>query len=118
MFCDYAEHRRHYGDVSVLPTSVFFHGWQEGQDISIDIDQGKTLVLRMQGQTEAVDDGQTKIFFELNGQPRLMRIDRAGAVKAISHPQAEKGNARYLGAPMPGMVVTVAAKDLLLEWVA
>jgi pyruvate carboxylase len=110
VFCDYAEHRRHYGDVSVLPTPVFFHGLQEGQDISIDIDQGKTLVLRMQGQTEAVDEGQTKIFFELNGQPRLMRIDRAGAVKAISHPQAEEGNARHLGAPMPGMVVTVAVK--------
>jgi pyruvate carboxylase len=110
VFCDYAEHRRHYGDVSVLPTPVFLHGMQEGQDISIDIDQGKTLVLRMQGQTEAVDEGQTKIFFELNGQPRLVRIDRAGAVKRATHPQAEEGNALHLGAPMPGMVVTVVVK--------
>ncbi|MGV8898684.1 MAG: pyruvate carboxylase [Burkholderiaceae bacterium] len=110
VFCDYAEHRRQYGDVSVLPTPVFFYGLQEGQDISVDIDQGKTLVLRLQGQTEATEDGQSKLFFELNGQPRLMRIDRAGAVKAASHPQAADGNPSHLGAPMPGMVVTVAVK--------
>ncbi|WP_025916887.1 pyruvate carboxylase [Herminiimonas sp. CN] len=110
VFCDYAEHRRHYGDVSVLPTPVFFYGLQEGQDISVDIDQGKTLVLRLQGRTEVADEGQSKLFFELNGQPRLVRIDRAGAVKAVSHPQAEDGNANHLGAPMPGMVVTVAVK--------
>ncbi|MEO6352848.1 MAG: pyruvate carboxylase [Burkholderiaceae bacterium] len=110
VFCDYAEHRRHYGDVSVLPTPVFFYGLQEGQDISVNIDQGKTLVLRLQGQTEVAEDGQCKLFFELNGQPRLMRIDRAGAVKAASHPQAADGNICHLGAPMPGMVVTVAVK--------
>ncbi|MDP3842737.1 MAG: pyruvate carboxylase [Oxalobacteraceae bacterium] len=110
VFCDYAEHRRHYGDVSVLPTPVFFYGLQEGQDISIDIDQGKTLVLRLQGQTEVAEEGQSKLFFELNGQPRLVRIDRAGAVKAVSHPQAQDGNPLHLGAPMPGMVVTVAVK--------
>jgi pyruvate carboxylase len=110
VFCDYAEHLRHYGDVSVLPTSVFFYGLQEGQDISIDIDQGKTLVLRLQGRTDEVEGGQAKLFFELNGQPRLIRIDRVGAVKAVGHPQAEDGNLLHLGAPMPGMVVTIAVK--------
>jgi pyruvate carboxylase len=110
VFCDYAEHRRQYGDVSVLPTPVFFYGLQEGQDISVDIDQGKTLVLRLQGRTELADEGQSKLFFELNGQPRLVRIDRAGAVKAVTHPKAEEGNPNHLGAPMPGMVVTVAVK--------
>jgi pyruvate carboxylase len=110
VFCDYAEHRRHYGDVSVLPTPVFFYGLQEGQEISVDIDQGKTLVLRLQGRTDLNEDGQSKLFFELNGQPRLVRIDIAGAIKAASRPQAEEGNPLHLGAPMPGMVVTVAVK--------
>ncbi|PUA19481.1 pyruvate carboxylase [Glaciimonas sp. PCH181] len=110
VFCDYAEHRRHYGDVSVLPTPIFFYGMQDGEETSINIDQGKTLVLRLQGKTEVVEEGQDKLFFELNGQPRLVRIDRAGAVKAAIHPQAENGNSLHLGAPMPGMVVTVAVK--------
>jgi len=110
VFCDYAEHRRQNGDVSVLPTPVFFYGLQEGQEISLDIDQGKTLVLRLQGQTEVTEEGQVKLFFELNGQPRLVRIDHAGVTKAPSHPRVEDGNPRHLGAPMPGMVVTVAVK--------
>lgn len=110
VFKDYAEHRRHYGDVSVLPTPVFFYGLKDGQEISIDIDHGKTLVLRLQGQTEMEEEGQSKLFFELNGQPRLVRIDRDGAVKRVTHPRAEDGNQKHLGAPMPGMVVTLAVK--------
>ncbi len=111
VFKDYAEHRRHYGDVSVLPTPVFFYGLKEGEEISVDIDHGKTLVLRLQGRTELEEEGQSKLFFELNGQPRLVRIDRDGAAKLVTHPRAEDGNARHLGAPMPGMVVTLAVKS-------
>ena len=110
VFKDYAEHRRQYGNVSVLPTPVFFYGLQDGQETSIDIDQGKTLVVRLQGQADAPEDGQSKLFFELNGQPRLIRIDRAGAVKLVIHLRAEDGNPQHVGAPMPGMVVTVAVK--------
>ncbi|WP_136419874.1 pyruvate carboxylase [Herbaspirillum sp. ST 5-3] len=110
VFRDYAEHRRDYGDVSVLPTPVFFYGLKDGQEISVDIDQGKRLVIRLQGRTELEEEGQSKLFFELNGQPRLVRIDRAGAVKLVTHPRAEDGNANHIGAPMPGMVVTVAVK--------
>jgi pyruvate carboxylase len=110
VFRDYAEHRRQYGDVSLLPTHVFFYGLKEGQEISVDIDRGKTLLIRLQGRTEIEDEGQSKLFYELNGQPRLVRIDKAGAVKTVSHPRAQDGNANHVGAPMPGMVVTVAVK--------
>jgi pyruvate carboxylase len=110
VFRDYAEHRRNYGDVSVLPTQVFFYGLKDGQEISLDIDQGKTLLVRLQGRTELEEEGQSKLFFELNGQPRLVRIDRAGVVKLVTHQKAQDGNASHVGAPMPGMVVTVAVK--------
>ncbi len=110
VFAEYAEHRSRYGDVSVLPTSAFFYGLKDGQEISVDIDRGKALIIRLQGGAELEDEGQTKLFFELNGQPRVIRIDRAGAVKAVTHPKADDANASHLGAPMPGMVVTVAVK--------
>jgi pyruvate carboxylase len=110
VFRDYAEHRRQFGNVSVLPTPVFFYGLKEGQEIAVDIDQGKTLLLRLQGRTDLEEEGQSKLFFELNGQPRVVRIDRAGAVKLVTHPRAQDGNANHIGAPMPGMVVTVAVK--------
>ena len=95
----------------MLPTPVFFYGLRDGEEISFDIDHGKTLVLRLQGRTEMEGEGQSKLFFELNGQPRVVRVDRDGAPKLVTHPRAEDGNPKHLGAPMPGMVVTLAVKS-------
>jgi pyruvate carboxylase len=112
VFRDYAEHRREFGDVSLLPTSPFFYGLQDREEIAIDLDKGKTLVVRQTGRSEAADeDGKVKVFFELNGQPRTARITKAGlAGGQRSRHKADAGNPRHVGAPMPGMVVTVALK--------
>ena len=111
VFADYAEHHRNYGDVSVLPTPVFFYGLQERDEMAVEIDKGKTLVVRLTGRTEANDDGEVKLFFELNGQPRPMRIAKAGLTSSRkAHPKAEEGNAGHVAAPMPGAVATVAVK--------
>jgi len=111
VFADYAEHHRQYGDVSVLPTPVFFYGLGEKDEMAVEIDQGKTLVVRLTGQTEVADEGEVRLFFELNGQPRPMRVARAGleATKK-SRPKAEDGNPNHVPAPMPGAVATVAVK--------
>ena len=75
------------------------------------IDRGKTLVIRLQGRTEPDEEGYCKVFFELNGQPRLIRIAKAGAaINVRAHPKVEEGNANHVGAPMPGSVVMVAVK--------
>ena len=110
VFTEYAQHRRKHGDVSVLPTDVFFEGLKDGQEISVDIDRGKTLVIRLLGRTDLEEEAQTKLFFELNGQPRMVRVQHAGVVSTVSHPKAQEGNALHVGAPMPGMVVTLAVK--------
>jgi pyruvate carboxylase len=110
VFTDFAQHKRAHGDVSVLPTDVFFEGLKDGQEISVSIDKGKTLVIRLVGRSEIEDEGISKLFFELNGQPRMVRVQHAGVVSAVTHPKAEEGNARHIGAPMPGMVVTVAVQ--------
>jgi pyruvate carboxylase len=84
VFAEYAEHYRTYGDVSVLPTPVFFYGLNEKDEMAVEIDKGKTLVVRLTGRTEANDDGEVKLFFELNGQPRPMRIAKAGGVETFA----------------------------------
>jgi pyruvate carboxylase len=97
--------------VSLLPTSPFFYGLLDREEVSIDIDKGKTLVVRQTGRSDAVDDeGKIKVFFELNGQPRTVRVPKAGAAAGSAKAKAEEGNSRHVGAPMPGMVVTVAVK--------
>ena len=110
VFHDYAEHRSHFGDVSVLPTPAFFYGLQEGEEISVDLEPGKTLLIKLQGSAEVPEEGIVKLFFELNGQPRVVRVPKAGATAKAEHPKAEDGNPRHIGAPMPGMVVAVAVK--------
>jgi pyruvate carboxylase len=111
VFKDYAEHRREYSDVSLLPTSPFFYGLLDREEISIDIAKGKTLVVRQTGRSDAVDEeGKIKVFFELNGQPRTVRVPKAGVSGGHAKAKAEEGNSNHVGAPMPGMVVTVAVK--------
>ena len=112
VFTEFAEHHRHYGNVSLLPTPVFFYGLTEREEIAISIDPGKTLVVRLLGRTETDSEGMVKLFFELNGQPRAVRVAKKGAVvTAVTHPKAEAGNPHHVAAPMSGMVSTVAVKS-------
>ncbi len=110
VFRDYSTHEAKYGDVSVLPTPAFFYGLAEGEEVVVDIDRGKTLVIRLLGRAEA-DDGQMKLFFELNGQPRLIKVPRAGVANTSDRPKAQEGNADQVGAPMPGVGGSGGARD-------
>lgn len=110
VYREYAEHHRHYGDVSILPTPTFFYGMADREEIAIDLDPGKTLVVSLQGTAPAEEEGLVKVFFELNGQARTLRVEKAGAARAAKRAQAEPGNPNHIPAPMPGMIVTVAVK--------
>ncbi|MCP5320133.1 MAG: pyruvate carboxylase [Pseudomonadales bacterium] len=108
VFATYAAHRSRFGDVSLLPTHAFFYGLATGEEISVDIERGKSLVISQQGVAGPDEDGMVRVFFELNGQPRMIRVAKSGMTKARTRPQAEEGNGCHLGAPMPGTIVTVA----------
>ncbi|MGH8506854.1 MAG: biotin/lipoyl-containing protein, partial [Stenotrophobium sp.] len=111
VFRDFVEHRKAYGDVSALPTTAFFYGLREREEISVDIERGKTLVIRLQGSSEVKEEGIAKLFYELNGQPRMVRIPLADTSGAkAGRPKADAGNAAHIGAPMPGMVVRIAVQ--------
>ena len=123
VFMDYRARHRAYGPVRTLPTRTFFYGMQPGEEISVEIDPGKTLEVRLQAVAEVQDDGDVKVFFELNGQPRVIRVpNRAVKAKTAAKPKASDGNAGHIGAPMPGSIASVAvtvgqkvnAGDLLL----
>ncbi len=110
VFLDYAETAAKYSDLSVLPTPVFFFGLQSGEEVSIDIEPGKTLIVKFLTVGEPQPDGRRTVYFELNGQPRevvVMDKSLSGRV-AKSRPKAEPGNAKHIAAPMPGAVVAVA----------
>jgi pyruvate carboxylase len=109
VFADYARERLLYGDPAILPTPVFFYGMEPGQEISVDLERGKTLIVRYVATSEPHEDGTRTVFFELNGQPRSVRVSDHSQVATRAPPRkAEPGNPLHLGAPMPGVVATVA----------
>ncbi|MEE4203266.1 MAG: pyruvate carboxylase [Halieaceae bacterium] len=111
VFMEYAQRHAKYGPVRVLPTDVYFYGMEDGQEISVEIEPGKTLEIRCLTTSEANEEGIVKVFFEMNGQPRRVRIeDRTVAATKVRPPRAEVGNPLHVGAPMPGAVVTVAVQ--------
>jgi len=112
VFADYAKHRRDYGRLDVLPTPTFFYGMKPGEEIAVDLDPGKTLVIRLMTVGEADQKGEREVFFELNGQPRVIRIaDRAVAPTAPANEKADMANPAHIPAPMPGVVATVATVE-------
>jgi pyruvate carboxylase len=111
VFEDYARHVARYGDVSVLPTPFFLEGPKPGEELAVDIEPGKTLVIRLLTVGEPHADGTRTVFFELNGQPRSVSIaDRSLEGTVQRRPKAVAGDVREVGAPMPGLVVTVAVQ--------
>ena len=110
VFADFDATVRKYGPMSALPTPVFFYGMKIGDEIAAEIERGKALVIQLQAIGET-DDGQVPVFFELNGQPRVVKVpNRAVAGSAVSNRKAEDGNDAQIGAPMPGIVSTIAVK--------
>jgi pyruvate carboxylase len=109
VYLDYMGKRRDFGPVRVLPTPTFFHGMIPGEEILVDLRPGVTLVIRLQAVSEANEQGEVKLFFEMNGQPRTIRIeDRRFAADHARAEQAEDGNPNHVAAPMPGVVGSVA----------
>ncbi len=109
VFMDYRTRHRMYGPVRALPTKAFFYGMEPGEEITTEIDPGKTLEIRLQAVGETTDEGEVRVFFELNGQPRVIRVpNRAVKAKTAARPKAQDGNPGHIGAPMPGSVASVA----------
>ncbi|WP_374290287.1 pyruvate carboxylase [Paenirhodobacter enshiensis] len=123
VFTDYRLRHRDYGPVRTLPTPVFFYGMKPGDEVSVELSQGKTLEIRYQTRSDTDEQGQVKVFFELNGQPRSVRVpDRSARAGVKARPKADPAAPGQIGAPMPGVVASVAvtqgqpvkAGDLLL----
>ncbi len=105
VFTEYAAFRRHFSDVSVVPTKTFFYGMEPGDEISVEIERGKTLIIRLLAVGEPDDDGNRTVFFELNGQPRSVSVlDQSLEIARPSNRLAEADNPDHVGAPMPGVV--------------
>lgn len=112
VFLDYMKNRLDYGRVSVLPTPLFFYGMEPGDEVTVDIDRGKSLIVRFVAVSDSHEDGTRTVFFELNGQPRSVKVpDRSQVALKPPRRKADPADANHVGAPMPGTVATVAVRQ-------
>jgi len=102
---------REYGDVSVVPTPLFLFGMKQGQDTTIEIAKGKTLLIRLLSIGPVDDKGKRTVFFKLNGQTRNIEIqDRSVKVERKENRKADKANDKQVAAPLQGLLSKVMVK--------
>lgn len=112
VFDQYVQHVYQYGDISVLQTSAFFYGLEVGETIEVNIEEGKTLIIKLIHIGELKGDGKRDVTFELNGITRFIEISDLNASKEIkTHPKADLTNPLHIGASIPGKVVAVLTKE-------
>ena len=109
VFAEFAKHLTQYSDVSVLPTPAFFYGLRRGEEISVEIEPGKSLVIRLVNVSEPDKDGRRTVTFELNGMTREAFItDKKVTPLTKTRPKADLADALQVGAPIPGLVASIA----------
>lgn len=108
---DYLQMYRKYGDVDVVPTRYFFYGMKPGEETTVRIAPGKTLLIRLQSIGPADEKGMRTVFFKLNGQTRNIEIqDKTIKVTHLENRKADKSNANHIGSPLQGMLSRVFVK--------
>ncbi|MGD9677711.1 MAG: pyruvate carboxylase [Vulcanibacillus sp.] len=111
VFLEFEEHLADYGRVSALDTTTFFYGMGLGEKISVEIEQGKKLIIKLTQIGKIHSDGTRTIYFELNGVPREVAIfDKNANITVQKVPKAEKNNPAHIGASMPGKVLKILVK--------
>jgi pyruvate carboxylase len=111
VFLDMEKHRQQYDDTSVIPTPAFFYALKGGDEIFIEIEPGKTLIVKYLTTGHPREDGMRTVFFELNGQPREVSVpDRMLEGNLHKQPKADPEDPDHIPAPMPGKVSNVAVK--------
>ncbi|QAS51135.1 pyruvate carboxylase [Halobacillus litoralis] len=108
VFMDHQKFTEKYGNLSTLDTPTFFYGMRLGEEMEVEIEQGKTLIVKLVSVGEPQVDGTRTLYFELNGQPRevVVRDENVNA-SVQERPKVDKSNQKHIGATMPGTVIKV-----------
>jgi pyruvate carboxylase len=108
---EYLDVRDQYGDLSLLPTPTFLYGLEPGEEIDVEIEPGKTLIVKLGAVGDLNPQGQRIVYFELNGQPReVLARDLSVEADTTQRPQASPDDPTHIGASMPGKVIQVLAQ--------
>jgi len=109
VFLKFAKARATYGDMEILPTPQFFYGIEKGQEIAVELEPGKILVVKLLTVSDPHPEGTRTIFFELNGQPREVTVrDVALRATVQARLKADPAEPGQVGSPIPGAISSIA----------
>ncbi|MEQ8206612.1 MAG: pyruvate carboxylase, partial [Woeseia sp.] len=112
VFDEFRSHRDGFGDVSVLPTHVYYYGMEPREELTVTMEGGRQVVIHYLTSTEPNEQGYRRLFFEINGQPSSVRVlDRKLARPELTLEKADRNNAAHVAAPMPGLITTIAVEE-------
>jgi pyruvate carboxylase len=111
IYPEFDRHLQRYSDASVIPTPIFFYGLEPGQETSLDIEPGKTLIIKLNAVGRVHPDGTRHIYFELNGNARSVVVrDQSVVTGIVEREKADVSNPKHIGSPMPGKVLKLNVK--------
>jgi pyruvate carboxylase len=111
VFTAFEEDRKKHSRLAVLPTPQFFYGPKQGEEFTIELEPGKTIVVKYLTMSDPHEDGTRSVFFELNGQPRSVTVrDLSLEVKSAPSVKADPAQPGQVGAPIPGAVTSIAVE--------
>ena len=112
VYDDYVNHEEVYTDVSKLSSDVFFFGLAKGEETSIEIGEGKDILIKYIDMTEPNAEGIRTLTFEINGVMREIKVlDKHLEVKSDGKLKADKNNPFHLGSSIPGTVSKILVKE-------
>ena len=110
VFSDYIDRYHKYGDLSILDTPTYFFGMKPGEEIRVNVEPGKMLLVKLDNITKPDGEGNREIQFELNGMPRELKVhDKHVAESATTSRKADKDIPGEVGATLSGSVVKLLA---------
>ncbi|CAO3638081.1 unnamed protein product [Cunninghamella echinulata] len=111
VFAEYRDIVNQYGDLSKVPTRYFLSKPEIGEEFQVEIEEGKTLIIKLLAVGPLNNTGKRDVYFELNGEARVVGIvDKNAAVEHVTREKAKSSNPGDVAAPMSGVVVEVRAK--------
>jgi pyruvate carboxylase len=112
VFTDAYNNHLKYDNLTNLPTKNFFYGMERGEEITVELDKGKTLLISLDSIGQPNIEGMVTVYFRVNGQGRTVQIkDQSIHVETISNIKADKNDVSQISAPLQGMLSTILVHD-------
>ena len=103
VFKDFNETVKKYGDVSVLDTPTFFFGMKKNEEVHVEIEEGKDLIITLINISDPDDSGIRTITFMFNGAEREIQVqDKSVDMKTVTRRKADPDKAGDIGATLSG----------------